>query len=115
MKLTLTLLSVLLLEKLVERMQPTGAKLVWASTTPIPDVADKYTAESIVERNAAAAEVMRRHAVAINDLFTAITPRLAELQNPSDVHFSGPGNEFLGQQVAASLKSMIPIVSEPGQ
>jgi lysophospholipase L1-like esterase len=103
------------LEQLVERMQQTGAKLVWASTTPIPDVADKYTAESIVERNAAAAEVMQRHAVAIDDLFTAITPRLAELQNPSDVHFSWPGNEFLGEQVAAFLKSMIPIVSEPGQ
>ena len=103
------------LEQLVERMQQTGAKLVWASTTPIPDVADKYTAESIIERNAAAAEVMQRHAVAIDDLFTAIMPRLAELQNPSDVHFTGPGNEFLGEQVASFLKSMIPIVSEPGQ
>ena len=103
------------LEQLVERMQQTGAKLVWASTTPIPDVADKYTAESIIERNAAAAEVMQRHAVAIDDLFTAIMPRLAELQNPNDVHFTGPGNEFLGEQVASFLKSMIPIVSEPGQ
>jgi lysophospholipase L1-like esterase len=103
------------LEQLVERMQQTGAKLVWASTTPIPDVADKYTAESIIERNAAAAEVVQRHAVAIDDLFTAITPRLAELQNPNDVHFTGPGNEFLGEQVASFLKSMIPIVSEPGK
>ena len=58
---------------------------------------------------------MQRHAVAIDDLFTAITPRLGELQNPNDVHFTGPGNEFLGEQVAAYLKSMIPIVSEPGQ
>jgi lysophospholipase L1-like esterase len=103
------------LEQLVERMQQTGAKLVWASTTPIPDVADKYTADSIIDRNAAAAEVMQRHAVAIDDLFTAIMPRLAELQNPNDVHFTGPGNEFLGEQVASFLKSMIPIVSKPGQ
>ena len=103
------------LEQLVERMQQTGAKLVWASTTPIPDVANKYSSESIVQRNAAAADVMQRHAVAIDDLFTAITPRLAELQNPNDVHFTGPGNEFLGEQVASFLKSMIPIVSEPGK
>lgn len=96
------------LEQLVERMKQTGAKLVWASTTPIPDVADKYSAESIVQRNAAAADLMRKHGVAIDDLYTAITPRLAELQNPNDVHFSGPGNEFLGQQVATFLKSMIP-------
>ncbi|MGZ0174656.1 MAG: LamG-like jellyroll fold domain-containing protein [Planctomycetales bacterium] len=103
------------LEQLVERMQQTDAKLVWANTTPIPDVADKYSAESIVQRNAAAAEVMQKHRVAIDDLFTAITPRLGELQNPSDVHFTGPGNEFLGEQVAAYLKSMIKVASEPRQ
>ncbi|MEZ6129054.1 MAG: hypothetical protein R3C59_10245 [Planctomycetaceae bacterium] len=45
------------LEQLVERMQQTGARLVWASTTPIPDIANKYTAESIIQRNATAADV----------------------------------------------------------
>jgi len=103
------------LEQLVERMQQTGGKLVWASTTPITDVADKYSAESIVQRNAAAADLMQKHGVAIDDLFTAIIPLLAELQNPHDVHFSGPGNNFLGAQVATFLKSMIPIASKPGQ
>ncbi|MEQ1828276.1 MAG: exo-alpha-sialidase, partial [Pirellula sp.] len=103
------------LEQLVERMKQTGPKLVWASTTPIPDVTDKYSSESIVQRNAAAAALMQKHGVAIDDLFTAITPRLAELQIPNDVHFSGPGNDFLGEQVAAFLKSIIPIVPKPGK
>jgi lysophospholipase L1-like esterase len=103
------------LEQLVKRMQQTGAKLVCASTTPIPDVADKYSAESIVQRNAAAADLMHKHGVVIDDLFTAITPRLAELQIPNGVHFFGPGNDFLGEQVAAFLKSMIPIVPKPGK
>lgn len=50
------------LEQLVERMQKTGAKLVWASTTPIPDDASrKQTAASIAERNAAAARIMTEH------------------------------------------------------
>ncbi len=97
------------LEQLIGRMKQTGATLVWASTTPIPDLPDKkYAAASIVERNAAAAEVMAKHEIAVNDLFTAITPRLAELQNPNDVHFNGPGNEFLGQQVARFLESRRP-------
>src|SRR5690606_19482858 len=44
---------------LVDRMQKTGAKLVWATTTPIPDVEEKkFTSRSIVERNEAAAKVM---------------------------------------------------------
>lgn len=97
------------LEELVTRMKATGAKLIWATTTPIPDVAEKkWTAASITERNAAAAGVMAKHGVAIDDLFSAITPRLAELQNPDDCHFNAEGNEFLGVQVAAFLKSAIP-------
>ncbi len=58
---------------------------------------------------------MQKHGVAIDDLFTAIMPRLAELQNPNDVHFTGPGNDFLGEAVATFLKSMIPKVSKPGK
>ena len=88
--------------QLIQRMDKTGAKLIWASTTPIPDT-PKYTATSIVQRNAAAAEVMRKHQVVINDLFAAITPRLKELQNPKDVHFNAAGYKFLGQCVAASV------------
>jgi len=96
------------LEKLVERLQQTGATLVWATTTPIPDVADKkYSAASIVDRNAVAAEIMRKRQVLTDDLFTAITPRLADLQNPDDVHFNSQGYDFLGQQVAASLESAL--------
>ena len=50
------------LEQLVQRMKQTNAKVIWASTTPIPDNPEqKQTAASIVERNAAAAEVMQKH------------------------------------------------------
>lgn len=93
------------LEQLIVRMKKTSATLIFANTTPLPDVPKKrFTAESIVERNAAAAKVMARHGIAINDLFTAITPRLAELQRPDDCHFTGPGNAFLGETVAAFLE-----------
>lgn len=93
------------LEQLVVRMKKTGAKLIFANTTPLPDVPKKrFTAASIVERNAAAAEVMAKHGVDINDLFSAITPRLGELQRPDDCHFTGHGNTFLGVMVAAYLE-----------
>ncbi len=96
------------LAQILTRLQATGAKLIWASTTPIPDdPAKKQTAASIVERNTAAAAVMAKHVVALDDLFTAITPRLAALQNPNDVHFTSAGYEFLGQQVAASISAQL--------
>jgi lysophospholipase L1-like esterase len=96
------------LEQLVERLEKTGATLVWATTTPIPDTPEAgQTAASIVERNAAAAEVMARHRVAIDDLFTFITPRLAEVQPPGDVHFTAAGYDLLGGQVAAAIAAAI--------
>ena len=96
------------LEQLVERMQQTGAQIVWASTTPIPDQPDKkQTAASIVERNIAAAELMKKHDVATDDLFTAVTPRLAEYQNPDDVHFNAAGYNFLGREVAKSIEAAL--------
>lgn len=97
------------LEAIVARLEKTGARLIWASTTPIPDnPAQKQTARSIVEKNALAAEVMRKHGIPTDDLFAALTPRLAELQNPNDVHFTGAGYEFLGAQVAAAIRAVLP-------
>ncbi len=96
------------LEQLVERMQKTGAELIWTSTTPIPDVpSKKQTAASIVERNRAAAAIMEKHNITTDDLFTAVTPHLQRLQNPDDVHFNAAGYEFLGKQVAHSIEAAI--------
>lgn len=96
------------LEQLIERMQKTGARLVWASTTPIPDDLPKgQTAASIVERNQAAAEVMTKHRIAIDDLYTAITPHLTEMQNPKDVHFNAKGYDFLGETVAKAVETAL--------
>jgi hypothetical protein len=96
------------LELLTVQLRATGAKLVWASTTPIPDSPDgKQTAASVVDRNKIAAEIMQKYSVAINDLFTSVTPHLAELQNPKDVHFTAKGYDFLGSQVAKALLAQI--------
>ena len=97
------------LEQLVERMKKTGARLVWASTTPIPDDPSKnQSATSIVDRNEAASVVMRAHGVATDDLFAAVSPHLADMQNPGDVHFNGKGYEFLGEAVARAVEQHLP-------
>jgi len=97
------------LEQLIARMKKTGAKLIWASTTPIPDdPAKKQTAASIVERNQVAAELIKKHGVAMDDLFAAITPHLATMQNPNDVHFNAKGYDFLGETVAKAIEAQLP-------
>ena len=96
------------LDQIVQRLQKTGAKLIWATTTPIPDnPAQKQTAESIIQKNHFAAEVMDRYNIPKDDLFTAMTPHLAKLQNPNDVHFTGEGYDFLGARVAESIEGAL--------
>ena len=96
------------LEQLIERIKKTGANLVWASSTPCPDTKNgQYKSAPILERNTAAADVMKKHGIVIDDLFTAITPHLATMQNPDDVHFTGPGYDFLGDIVAKAIEAAL--------
>lgn len=97
------------LEQILERLKKTGARLVWASTTPIPpDTKDGPQAKvAIEEKNALALELMKKHGVTVNDLHAFISPNLATVQNPRDVHFTGQGYELLGAQVAASIAPLL--------
>jgi len=97
------------LEQIVARLEKIGAKLIWASTTPIPpDTKDGPSATAVIfEKNEIAARVMQKHGVAIDDLFTFITPHLAQVQNPKDVHYNGEGYKLLGGQVADSIRKTL--------
>lgn len=90
--------------KLVTRMKKTGAKLIWATTTPIPDGDLKpFNYGQAKEYNEIAAKVMAKNGVAINDLNAYITPKLAKMQKPRNVHYTQEGSEYLGKKVAESI------------
>lgn len=97
------------LELIVKQLKVTGAKLIWASTTPIPpDTKDGPEATvAIVGKNNIAAEIMKKNMVHVNDLFTFITPQLSKVQNPMDVHFNGEGYVMLGKQVALEIETVL--------
>jgi hypothetical protein len=98
------------LEQIITQLRLTGATLIWASTTPIPDYpAQKQTAASIVERNAIAAAVMAKHGIPVDDLFGAILPKVDELRLPApNVHFKEAGYDFLGLKAAAAIAERLP-------
>lgn len=98
------------LEQIIARLRQTGATLVWASTTPIPDdPAQKQTAASIVERNQVAAEVMARAHIPVDDLFSAVLPKADDLRLPTpNVHFKETGYDFLGRTAAAAIAAHLP-------
>lgn len=97
------------LDELVAKLKATGAKLIWASTTPCPgDTKDGPTLpEKIVERNATAARVMERNGIVIDDLYTFMLPHVPKIGNPQDVHFNGQGYDLLGGAVAESIKQAL--------
>jgi acyl-CoA thioesterase-1 len=97
------------LRKIVARLKQTGATLVWATITPIPDgeLNPPRRFGSVAEYNAIAARVMRENGIRINDLNAHVTPRFAELQTPRDLHYQAAGYEFLGEKVAAEILAVL--------
>lgn len=93
------------LRTIVTKLKATGAKLIWATTTPIPDgeLNPSRKFGKVPEYNDIAARVMKENGVAIDDLNAHITPRLADLQNPKDVHYKPAGSAFLAEKVAAEI------------
>jgi lysophospholipase L1-like esterase len=93
------------LRTIVQRLQKTGARLIWATTTPVPDAEVKPPRRNadVIAYNAAAAKIMTESGIAIDDLYALINPRLAELQLPANVHYTLPGYNVLGHQVAESI------------
>jgi len=87
-----------------------GAKLVCATTTPVRvaqkiDKLDPKTAR-VKARNQAAADVMTKEKIPINDLFTLVIDK-ADWFSQDGVHLNAKGSAALGEQVAAHiLKSL---------
>jgi acyl-CoA thioesterase-1 len=98
------------LRELVKLLKATGAKLIFATTTPVPNrgnLAPDRRFGDVAVYNAVARKVMTEHGVAIDDLNSAITPYLANLQRPNDVHFTAAGSELLAKHVAASIEAAL--------
>lgn len=92
------------LDIIVTRMKKTGAKLIFATTTPYPDgVSPIRLPKDCILYNDAACEIMKKHEVAIDDLYAFTLPKLEEIQNPVNVHFSPEGSKTIAKQVAKTI------------
>jgi lysophospholipase L1-like esterase len=97
------------LDELVQRLKRTGARLIWATTTPVPQgklsplrhPGDENAYNDIARR------MMSRHNIPINDL-NALAKTRPELQTKQNVHFSPEGSALLGSQVAARVRALLP-------
>jgi hypothetical protein len=97
------------LHKIVARLRKTGAKLVFGSTTPVPESdAAKYVKDSEQPYNEAAKRVMDSEGVVWNDLHAAVKPEQNRLQIPRNVHFEKAGSAVLATHVARAIRDNLP-------
>jgi acyl-CoA thioesterase-1 len=96
------------LRALVKRLRATGARLIWCTTTPVPDGAKGRRPGDELAYNAVAAEVMKEAGVEINDLHAFAAPRMAAIGKPADVHYTPEGSRVLADEVAKRIEAALP-------
>jgi acyl-CoA thioesterase-1 len=98
------------LREIVAALKATGAKLIWANTTPVPEgkITPPRTPADVTLYNNVALKVMKDNGIAVDDLNSAIAPKLKEYQRPLDVHFNADGYKFLADEVAKAITAQLP-------
>lgn len=91
------------LEALTVRLKQTGAALIFATTTPVPEGARGRVKGDEVRYNTVARKIMTRHNVPVDDLYSVALARLDAIQQPDNVHFTKEGSQLLAEQVAKSI------------
>lgn len=96
------------LRTLVARLKQTGAKLIFATTTPVPSQSSGRVEHDELRYNEVAVRVMKELGVAIDDLHTVATAKQATIQLPHNVHFTPEGYNVLAEAVVATIKPALP-------
>ncbi len=97
------------LDELVTRLQKTKAKLIWASTTVVPEnEAGRHVGDD-EKYNEVAAKVMKKHGVTIDDLYSLSKGFRGQYQGYGNVHFSSAGYQILAKQVAATITATLAV------
>jgi hypothetical protein len=96
------------LRAIVARLKQTGAKLVFATTTPVPSGSAGRVEHDELAYNEAAVRVMRELGVAVDDLHAVVAPRQDKIQRPHNVHFTDEGYALLADAVVASITPLLP-------
>ena len=97
------------LERLVTRLKQTGARLIWASTTPIGTRTEKTgfrNDRDVLAYNAVAVKAVQSRRIAIDDLYSVAKSRVEDLF-PDGVHPNANGTRLLAKAVASSIHAQL--------
>lgn len=92
------------LDKLVQRLRKTGAKLVWRPTTPVPEGAAGRIPADLPRYNQAARRVIDRYGIEVDDMNAFIAANKIPHSRPGNVHFSKEASIQLAESSAAVIR-----------
>jgi acyl-CoA thioesterase-1 len=98
------------LRLLLKPLRASGAKLIWASTTPVPEGARARSEADAVAYNAVAKKVMDENRIPIDDLHALVQANMDKIerwQYPQNVHFRAEGSVELAAQVAKYIQEAL--------
>ena len=95
------------LRAIVGRLKRTGARLIFANTTPVPGGTVGRVERSELAYNAVAEQVMREMGVPLDDLHALVVAH-PDFQLLKNVHFSPEGYAALADQVAGAIAPLLP-------
>lgn len=90
--------------EIIKHLKATGAKLVWASTTPLPNSDQLFQPQSEVEYNQIAARVMEREKVPQFDAYAIAKVELEGRQKRREPGYKDP----MVPSIAAAIREQLP-------
>ncbi len=97
------------LDGMATRLEKTGARLLYVTTTPVPEgkLSPLRKPGDELLFNMAAVRVMKKHGIPVVDLYGFAKQRLGEIQTPANVHFTKEGSAMLGGVVAKAIEEQL--------
>lgn len=95
--------------RIVKKLEATKAKLIFATTTPYPDITTGPLRKpgQAALYNEVALQIMHKRNIPIDDLHAYVLPQMAALQRPENVHFTEYGSRQLAAQVASAIQKAL--------
>ena len=96
------------LEQLVDRLEESGATLIWAQTTVVPQGEPGRIVGDDEKYNKVAAAVMKKHGIIIDDLYSLTKGFSRDMfLGPGDVHYRNEGYKRIALRVAERIRSAL--------
>lgn len=95
------------LEAIADKLNETTAKVIFVTTTMVPDGASGRKTASVPEYNEVALKVMKKKSIKVVDLYQPSLEIHPSNSKPKDVHYTPKGYELLAEILLNEIKAVL--------